>query len=127
MSRTATKASRKITKTHKTPKQPVTREYSGAPLTATKVYSRQMTEFKKTTADCMLLIDEVHGTYTFANLYRGGILPASYDATYQLTEKTKTKIARKIEDQGYQEIEVTDWPHWIRSAGSPAKRKAASK
>ena len=71
-----------------------------------------------------------HGTYTFANLYRGGILPASYDAsnyTYELTEKTKRKLTKKIKDQGYQEIEVTDWPQWIRSAGSPAKRKATSK
>ena len=98
--------------------------YTGAPMEALKVFSRSMPEFKNCEASCFLLVGEK--TYSFANVYNGN-LKASYDPkhyTYQLTEKAQKKLAKKIEAEGFEEQDVTEWPTWIvNAAGKTRKSK----
>lgn len=99
------------------------RQYQGASISATKVYRREMPEFKNCHAECWMLVNEQAGTYTFANTYNSQ-LKASYDAehyTYQLTNKAQKKVAKKAEEMI--EVEVTEWPTWITNAHA-SKRKA---
>ncbi len=101
--------------------------YTGAPLTATRVLTRRMTEFEKTAADCVLIIDTVNGYYYFANTYRAGILPPSYDpekCRYKLDDKALKRLEAKIERQGFEEIERPDWPDWIVPAVRRRERKS---
>jgi hypothetical protein len=100
--------------------------YTGAPLKATRVLTRRMSEFSKTTADCLLIIDSVGGVYHFANTYRAGILPRSYDPDkyrYKLDEKSLKRLEAKIEKQGYIELERPDWPEWVTPAVKKRERK----
>jgi hypothetical protein len=128
----------KTTKTEKTTKTPAKARkntpripkgptsYQGAPLQATRLLTRRMSEFKNTTADCWLIINTIAGTYTFANSYKAGNLPPSYRPekyTYTLTDKTSKKLEKKIEEQGFSEVEVTDYPAWVVPA-TPTKRKS---
>lgn len=104
-------------------KQPRNRDYVGAPIPATAVYRRTMGEFKNTSADAWMLINELAGTVTHANTYRGGHLPASYDPatyTYAINEKV---VARKID--AMQEVEATDWPAWVVHAALASKKPAS--
>jgi hypothetical protein len=99
------------------------KQYQGVPIPATKVYRREMPEFKNCHAECWMLVNEQAGTYTFANTYNSQ-LKASYHAghyTYQLTDKSQKKVAKKSEDMI--EVEVTEWPAWITNAHA-LKRKA---
>jgi hypothetical protein len=102
--------------------------YTGAPLTATRVLTRRMTEFKKTTADCLLVIDTINSFYHFANTYRAGILPKSYDpdkCRYKLDDKSLKRLEAKIEKQGYIELERPDWPEWATPAVKKRERKTS--
>src|SRR4051812_29122330 len=130
--KTATKTNRKNSKTTKAEKtngkvrMPMGPEtYTGAPIAATKLYTRRMSEFKNTTADCLLLINETSSTYTFANTYRSGILPKSYDAaayTFKLDEAAQKRLDKKIEEQGFQEVERPDWPSWVIPAAKRGRK-----
>jgi hypothetical protein len=98
------------------------KQYKGTPIPATKVYRREMPEFKNCHAECWMLVNEQAGTYTFANTYNYQ-LKASYDAghyTYQLTDKAQQKVAKKAEEMI--EVEVVEWPAWIFNAHA-SKRK----
>jgi hypothetical protein len=101
--------------------------YTGAPLAATRVLTRRMTEFAKTTADCLLVVDAVNGFYYFANTYRAGILPPSFDPEknrWKLDDKVLKRLESKIKKQGFEELEPPDWPEWTVRAVRRRERKS---
>lgn len=98
--------------------------YHGAPIHATKVYRRDMPEFKNCKAECWMLINGEE-SYTFANTYNG-LLKSSYDAThytYPLNPKSHKKVNAKAEQM--EEVEVTEWPTWIVNAAPKRGRKSS--
>jgi len=116
-----TKTTRKTSKKTRSNKHRVVKnqvkEYAGAPIPSVKAYRRQMNEFKNTAAHCWLVIGPE--TYTTLNTYQDGYLPASYDPkhyTYPLTEKARKLIDKKVESQGYVEIEPDEWPSFLTGA-----------
>lgn len=116
--------SRKASKSRKTRKQSTRnhvpakqKEYAGAPIPTIKAYRRLMSQFRDTTAHCWLILGA--DTYTTLNTYKDGILPASYDAkhyTYPLTDKARKLIDKKIDAQGYEEVEPDEWPTFLTGA-----------
>jgi hypothetical protein len=115
-----TKTTRKTANTRTTKHHVVknqVKEYAGAPIPTVKAYRRQMNEFKNTTAHCWLVIGPE--TYTTLNTYKDGYLPASYDPkhyTYRLTDKSRKLIDKKLESQGYEEVEPDQWPTFLTGA-----------
>ncbi len=108
-------------KTEKTPRVKKPKPtYSGAPVQATRLYTKKLETFKNTEAHVLMAINDDAGTVTYLNTYCSGLLPQSYDAshyTYPLVEK---KVNKKIKEMI--EIEVTDWPSYVVQAGATTKK-----
>lgn len=113
MPRTTTK--RKVSRAAKVrPTTTDNRQYSGAPIPATKVYRRRMEEFKNCTAECWMLLDETRGTVCYANTYNGR-LKASYDPTHY-THPLKPKVVAKKEEAMEEVEDREEWPEWVTPA-----------
>jgi hypothetical protein len=118
--KTAIKAKAKVT--------PANKLYQGAPIPASRLFYRKMTEFKNIDAWAWMAISEQHGTVTYGNSYGPdfGQFRASYDPsvyTYPIKEKV---VAKRMEI--YRELDdVTEWPSFFTTAGPTKRRGRKSK
>jgi hypothetical protein len=86
-------------------------------IPATKLYCRKMPEFKNCEAIAWAAVNETTGTVQYANLYNGKLTPKYNAVAYTFALKPKTQ--KKLDD-GWHEIEVTEWPELFAQA--PRKR-----
>jgi len=96
----------------------------GGKVEATAVYKRPMKEFKNCQAFCWLLVNKIAGTHTTVNSFNGDTPKYSFDpATYTYPTKNPQAIERKIAQDGFEELDVTEWPEWITNAHAGKRRR----
>jgi len=95
----------------KVQKSTASKSYSGPPVEATRLFSRQMKGFKLNDAAMLMAVNDHSGTVTYLNTYHGGELPASFNAKFYTFKTSEKKLAAKIEQM--EEIEASEWPTFV--------------